>query len=63
MTAPFNGCCQMEVNMFTVEELARLIGEAERSLWGKTVHGQEERRKLIAEYIITKIQLKTETGN
>ena len=53
----------MEVNMFTVEELARLIGDAERSLWGKTVHGQEERRKLIAEYIITKIQLKTETGN
>ena len=49
--------------MLTVEELARLIGDAERSLWGKTVRGQEERRKLIAEYIIMKIQLKTETGN
>ena len=49
--------------MYTVEELARVIGEAERYLWGKTVHSQEERRKLIAEYIIMKIQLKTETGN
>ena len=49
--------------MLTVEELTQLIGDAERSLWGKTVHGQEERRKLIAEYIIMKIQLKTETGN
>ena len=43
--------------MFTVEELARLIGEAERSLWGKTVHGLEERRKLIAEYIINHSQI------
>ena len=38
--------------MYTVEELARLIGEAERYLWGKTVHGHKERRKLTAEYII-----------
>lgn len=43
--------------MFTVEELARLIGKAERSLWGKTVHGLEERRKLIAEYIINHSQI------
>lgn len=49
--------------MITTEELARLIGEAERSLWGKTVHGQEERQKLIAEYIISKIQIKSETEN
>ena len=49
--------------MITAEELARLIGEAERGIWGKTVHSQEERRKLIAEYIISKIQLKSETEN
>ena len=44
--------------MFAVEDLTRLIGEAERSLWGKTVHGLEERRKLIAEYIINHSQIK-----
>lgn len=33
------------------EILSRLIGEAERSLWGKKVSNQKQKRELIAEYL------------
>lgn len=33
------------------EALSELIGEAERSLWGKNVSNQKHKRQLIAEYL------------
>lgn len=35
----------------TVEKLSKLIGEAERNLWGKSVSGLKEKQKFIAEYL------------
>ena len=34
------------------EKLADLIGEAERSLWGETVHGMQERRERMADFLL-----------
>ena len=38
--------------MTEIERLAQLIGEGERSMWGKTIHGIKERHTALAEYLL-----------
>ena len=37
--------------IMNVDRLSKLLGNAERSLWGKKVSSQKESRELIAEYL------------
>ena len=41
--------------MVNAETLAKWIGEANTKMWGMIIHGNEGRRKFIAEYIIEKM--------
>lgn len=37
----------------SVEKISKLIGEAERTLWGRSVSNVKERQKLIAEHLVS----------